>query len=226
MRSICAYASALGSAEVRGQPQSSSLRNHEQFSLRQGLSLDGHAPSGYYGLSASPKGFSLIPRGWNYKCIPRYLTFNMSSGNWTQVLLLVRQALSGWVISQPEIDLGQWHNVLQTGHLKTKPFQGVSVHRVSFLKIWTYFHCVYACYMCMYVCRCGHPLLFEVRGRGWVSCSLTPCLIPMRQVISLSLEPNWPPASPRDPSVSVPPGTGIAAACPAMPSCVCLSLRV
>lgn len=168
---------------------------------------------------------SLIPQGWNYKCIPPYLTFNMSSGNWTQALLLERQALSGWVISQPEIDLGQWHNVLQTGHLKTKPFQGVSVHRVSFLKICTYFHCVYACCMCMYLCRCGHPLLFEVRGRGWVSCSLTLCLIPMRQVLSLSLEPSWPPASPRDPSVSVPPGTGIAAACPAMPSCVCLFLR-
>lgn len=120
--------------------------------------------------------------------------------------------------SQPEIDLGQWHNALQMDHVKMMPSQGVSVHR----KIGTYFHCVYACYMCTYVYRCGRPLLSEVRGRGWVSCSLTLCLIPMRQVLSLSLGPNWLPASPRDPSVSVPPSTGFAAACPAMPSCVCV----
>lgn len=94
--------------------------------------------------------------------------------------------------SQPEIDLGQWHNALQMGHVKMIPSQGVSVHR----KICTYFHCVYACYMCMCVCRCGRPLLSEVRGRGWVSRSLTLCLIPMRQVLSLSLEQNWLPASP------------------------------
>lgn len=121
---------------------------------------------------------SLIPRGWNYMCIPPYLTFNVSSGNWTQALLLVQQALSDWVISQPEIDLGQWHNVWQMCHLKTIPPQDVSIHRFSFLKFCTYFHCGFECYMCTYVCRCGCPLLFDVRGRGWVSCSLTLCVFP------------------------------------------------
>ena len=55
--------------------------------------------------------------------------------------------------------------------------------------------------VCVCVCVCTRV---QHKGEFPVSASLTLHLIPLLQDLSLNVEPDWTPASPRDPPVSTP----------------------
>lgn len=92
--------------------------------------------------------------------------------------------------------------------------------------------CMYLCVclsVCLCVCLCviyvplckgiWVPRCTRRTSRGhWVSCSVTLCLVSLRQVDSLNLELAWHTASPSDPPLSSPSSAGVTGVQTATPS--------
>lgn len=161
---------------------------------------------------------SPIPQGWSHMCIPPYLTFNVSSGNWTQALLLVWQALSDWVIFTAWNRPWTMTQCFADGSCKDD-----TIPRCFRSQKNLYLFSLCVCVLHVHVCvQMWTPITFwGQRKRLGVPLSYS---LPYSHETSALTEPGakLTASKSRDPSVSIPPSTGIAAACLAMPSCVCV----